>query len=292
MSTVALLQRLRAQAGASALPIRCPPPVAAETVVPSAEAELLVARLRAAIARRSYHQAMSRLPDPVTDVVPDLDLGTPIAPGVRLLEVDYEDLQPVNVDLPWLKLEGMARADLAAFDIETTGLNAGVGVRAFLVGVADWCGDRLRVRQLLLESPAGESTQLATLAEWLSSKRVLMSYNGKSFDVPMMNSRYPLFGQPAPFAELAHLDFLPVVRRQLREQLTNCKLGTVEREWLGIVRHHDLPSSEVPSAWHEWLRSGREGKLKRAIAHHRQDLITLWRLLDRLGALPGSDAGK
>ncbi|MBK8285346.1 MAG: ribonuclease H-like domain-containing protein [Ahniella sp.] len=74
-----------------------------------------------------------------------------------------------------------------------------------------------------------------------------------------------------------------MVRRQLREQLTNCKLGTVEREWLGIIRHHDLPSSEVPSAWHEWLRSGREGKLKRAIAHHRQDLITLWRLLDRLG---------
>lgn len=287
MSAVEALLRLRAQAGARAL--GAPVPRIAEPTYEAPansdaarEAEALVERLRAALARRAYHRDMQQLPGLQTPAVPDFDLGERIAPGLRLLKIDYPDPQATSIDLPWLDLAGIARADLAAFDIETTGMNAGVGVRAFLVGIADWCDDRLRVRQLLLESPAGESHQLALLSEWLLSKRVLLSYNGKSFDVPMMNARYPLFEQITPFTELAHLDLLTVVRRQLKDQLSNCKLGTVEREWLGVIRQHDLPSAEVPGAWRDWIRLGREDRLKRAIAHHRQDVVSLWQILNRL----------
>lgn len=278
MSSVALLQQLRRQAGAR----EAPPEVSrVDLPPPSDEALALVARLRAALARRAYHQAMTHVL-PAPDPVPDIDLGVSVAPGLRLLEVSHESIQPASIDLPWLSRAHVARADLAAFDIETTGMNAGTGVRAFLVGIADWCDDRLRVRQLLLESPAGEPAQLALLAEWLSGKQVLVSYNGKSFDVPMMNSRYPLFGLRAPFGHLDHLDLLSVTRRQLRGMLPNCRLGTVERDWLGIVREHDLPSAEVPGAWHRWLRTGRDDLLKRAVVHHRQDLVSLWVLLERL----------
>lgn len=289
MTAIAMLHQLRRQAGAAGLPISVGRPSAADSAIalpePSAEAQALVAQLRAALARRAYHQAMQRTPAPQDPEVPDIDLGERIAPGVRLLAVEHDDVQSASIDLPWLDRMAVARSDLAAFDIETTGMNAGVGVRAFLVGIADWCGDRLRVRQLLLESPTGEAAQLDVLADWIGCKSVLLSYNGKSFDVPMMNGRYPLFGKITPFDRIDHLDLLPVVRRTLRDQLTNCKLGTVEREWLGIVRQHDLPSSEVPASWHRWLRTGKDDRLKRAIAHHRQDLVTLWRLLDRLTVL-------
>lgn len=291
-SALARLRLLRTEAGASPIGVMAAPtPVSAPHHAESAsshrseaarEAEALVARLRAALARRTYHQQMQQIPDLQRTEVPDFDLGERIAPGLRFLQWEYPDPQACSLDLPWLDLSQVARADLAAFDIETTGMNAGVGVRAFLVGIADWCDDRLRVRQLLLESPAGEPHQLALLREWLLSKRVLLSYNGKSFDVPMMNARYPLFQQPTPFPELAHLDLLTLVRRQLKDQLSNCKLGTVEREWLGLIRQHDLPSAEVPGAWRDWVRFGREDRLKRAIAHHRQDLLSLWQILDRL----------
>ncbi|AVP99628.1 exonuclease [Ahniella affigens] len=290
MSAVDVLLRLRAQAGARTLGTPVPRAREPDYVAPThgdaaREAEALVERLRAALARRAYHRDMEQLPGMQSTAVPDFDLGERIAPGLRLLQIDYPDPQATSIDLPWLEQTGVARADLAAFDIETTGMNAGVGVRAFLVGIADWCDDRLRVRQLLLESPAGEPHQLALLREWLLSKRVLLSYNGKSFDVPMMNGRYPLFGQAAPFADLAHLDLLTIVRRQLKDRLSNCKLGTVEREWLGLIRQHDLPSAEVPGAWRDWIRLGRDDRLKRAIAHHRQDVISLWQILNRLLAV-------
>lgn len=85
-----------------------------------------------------------------------------------------------------------------------------------------------------------------------------------------------------PFDELRHVDLLHPVRRAYRGHWENCRLQTIERELLGIVREDDLPGSEAPAAWLSFLRGGSSRNLARVAEHNRQDLITLASLLERL----------
>lgn len=177
---------------------------------------------------------------------------------------------------------------LLFFDTETTGLAGGTGTRAFMIGAADWRidsrhGDGLRVRQLLMTTMAAETAMLDAFTGWLQEKdTVLSSYNGRCYDSPLLKTRYRLARKDDPITPLDHVDLLFPTRRRYRGTWENCRLATIERELLRIVREDDLPGSEAPAAWLNYLRGGSARNLRRVTAHNHQDVVTLALLMVRL----------
>jgi uncharacterized protein YprB with RNaseH-like and TPR domain len=111
---------------------------------------------------------------------------------------------------------------------------------------------------------------------------VLSSYNGRCYDAPLLAARYRLSRLPDPLRGLRHLDLLFPVRRRFRGVWENCRLATAERRWLGILREDDLPGSEAPRAWLDYIRGGEARDLRRVLVHNDQDLRTLGALLLKL----------
>lgn len=210
--------------------------------------------------------------------------GVEIAQGLRLVERIYPWAEmPEQVNAQFAGFGRVAREDLLSFDTETTGLSGGTGTRAFMIGASDWSDRGLRVRQLLITTMAGEAAMLEAFSGWINPATVLVSYNGKSYDSPLLATRYRLGRLHNPLAGLRHLDLLYPVRRRFRGVWENCRLSTVEREWLGILREDDLPGSEAPCAWLDYLRGLSGHNLRRVLEHNDQDLRSLTTLLLRLG---------
>jgi uncharacterized protein YprB with RNaseH-like and TPR domain len=168
---------------------------------------------------------------------------------------------------------------LCFFDTETTGLAGGAGTRAFMVGLARFERDGLAITQYTTATMAAEAAMLEALLADLADAPILVSYNGRSYDRPLLSTRLKLARLPDPLAALPHLDLLHPTRRRWRGVLPNCRLSTVERQWLGIVREHDLPGSEAPAAWLSYLRGGSAALLRRVGEHNAQDLASLAALL-------------
>jgi len=224
--------------------------------------------------------------------------GIEVAPQVLLIENKY--LAPLahdaRIELKRVRSQAQQRRALRcdpggescvtgsrmlAIDTETTGLAGGTGTRAFMIGVAelDSAGARLRVRQLLTTTLAGEHSMLLIFLSWLRDDHVLLSYNGRSYDRPLLSTRLRLARLPDPLPAMAHMDLLHVTRRAYRGIWPNCRLATAERELLGVVRDDDLPGSEAPAAWLAYLRGGSSVALRRVLTHNDQDLRSLMGLL-------------
>ena len=209
--------------------------------------------------------------------------GEEIAPGLRLVErVQRCQPMPVWLDGSFDRKEPLSARDLLFFDTETTGLAGGTGTRAFMIGAADWVEGGLRVRQLYLTAMAGENAMLDVFATWLRADTTLVSYNGKCYDAPLLATRYRLARRPNPLAGLQQVDLLFPSRRRWRGVWENCRLATIEREVLRVVREDDLPGAEAPAAWLEYLRGGSADKLRRVAAHNHQDVVSLSRLVSVL----------
>ena len=214
----------------------------------------------------------------------DRDLpGIEIAPGVRYIEKCYPcDDIPEQLNASFANFGKIPRHRFLHFDTETTGLSGGTGTRAFMIGAADWPEQYLRIRQLYLSTMAGETAMLKHFSGWLQADTVLVSYNGRCYDSPLLANRYRLARMANALAGIRHLDLLFPVRRRFRGVWENCRLATVERQWLGVLREDDLPGSEAPAAWRSYLRGGSAANLRRVIAHNDQDLRSLGALLLRL----------
>jgi uncharacterized protein YprB with RNaseH-like and TPR domain len=132
---------------------------------------------------------------------------------------------------------------------------------------------------LLCTQLRAERAMLETFAGWLDPDRVLSSYNGRCYDAPLLAARYRLARLPDPLRGLRHLDLLFPTRRRFRGVWENCRLATAERQWLGILREDDLPGSEAPRAWLDYVRGGDARDLRRVLVHNDQDLRTLGALL-------------
>ena len=214
--------------------------------------------------------------------------GIEISPGMRLVERRYARAEaPTGCDLRFVgpAFEGTApvtASRLLHFDTETTGLAGGTGTRAFMIGAADWQGDALRVRQLFITTMGAEAAMLECFAGWLHPDTTLVSYNGRCYDAPLLATRYRLARMRNPLDGLAHADLLFATRRRFRGVWENCRLATIERRWLGVEREDDLPGSEAPRAWLDYLRGGDARDLRRVVAHNDQDLRSLGELLLRL----------
>ncbi len=160
-------------------------------------------------------------------------------------------------------------------DTETTGLAGGSGTLAFLVGVARFRDGHLHLRQYLMTRFGAEEAMLRRLCADLRGDETLISYNGKSYDLPLLATRLRLHGLDSPFADRPHLDLLHEVRRRHRGQWGNCRLATAERELLGFERKDDLPGSQAPKAWLDYVRGGLWEKLEGVMRHNRLDLVSL-----------------
>ncbi len=254
---------------------------------------LLGARGRASGVHAEVTAPLAPLPTPLPRRARVVDRSLPgieIADGLHLIEAFLPQPVPsAALSLAFAKRpeEGVAATDLLFFDTETTGLAGGTGTRAFMIGVADWIhdaerGQGLRVRQLLIATMAAETAMLRTFAGWLQPRTVLSSYNGRSYDAPLLKTRFRLARHPEPLSALDHVDLLHPTRRRYRGRWENCRLATIERQLLGIVREDDLPGSEAPAAWLGFLRGGDSRNLHRVAAHNHQDVVTLALLFQQL----------
>ncbi len=216
--------------------------------------------------------------------VPDRRLpGVELTPGLRLLEQRFpEHRSPVRINAAFARFGSFERSALLHFDTETTGLSGGTGTRAFMIGAADWCGEQLRLRQLFLTTMAAEPAMLQIFSQWLSEKSVLVSYNGRSFDAPLLKARYRMARLSEPITPLRHLDLLFPTRRRYRGRWENCRLATIERQVLHVMRDDDLPGSEAPRAWRDYLSGHSARDFRRVIEHNAQDLLSLSGLLTHL----------
>jgi len=167
------------------------------------------------------------------------------------------------------------------FDLETTGLNGGAGTHVFLVGCATFDVDgSLCVRQFVLTNPAGEKPMLAGVRSALSPARALVSFNGKSFDAPLLETRYLFHRLAWDRARVPHLDVLHAARRFWG--LDDCSLVSLERHVVGARRVGDVPGIEIPGRYFQFLRTGDARPLQAVLEHNRLDLLTLAALASRL----------
>lgn len=171
---------------------------------------------------------------------------------------------------------------LLFLDTETTGLAGGAGTLPFLIGLAFFEGGALVVEQLHLAAPGQERPLLERLRERLAQASALVTFNGKSFDWPLVKARLVLNRLPAP-AALPHLDLLHCARRVFRFELDSVRLGTLERHALGVARQGDIDGAEIPQAWFDFLRTGRLATLARVLDHNAQDVASMATLAELLG---------
>jgi uncharacterized protein len=185
--------------------------------------------------------------------------------------------------------------DLMFLDLETTGLFGGAGTQAFLVGCAAIDGQSIRVRQFLMPGFEHERAVLAELQAWAGHHGALCTYNGRTFDVPLIETRFMFHRVGCPLDGVPHLDMLHAARRLWRQRpLTmgapdpddsSCSLAVLEKHIAGLHRIGDVPGYEIPSRFFRFVRDGDARPLEAVLEHNRLDLISLAVVLARAIAL-------
>jgi uncharacterized protein len=199
---------------------------------------------------------------------------TPCAPSAVALRLLAPDAPECVADpRQWLFL-----------DTETTGLAGGSGTYAFLVGLAWWAGGGLEVEQLFLREYSEERSLLAALAGRLKEHPVLVTFNGKSFDWPLLVTRYRMTRTTPPPIQ-AHLDFLHPARSIWRLHLGSVRLAELERHVLGWNRGPDLRSELIPQLYFDFVRGGSSEPLIPIFHHNQMDLRGLAGLSGRILSL-------
>jgi uncharacterized protein YprB with RNaseH-like and TPR domain len=163
----------------------------------------------------------------------------------------------------------------AFLDTETTGLAGGTGTCAFLVGVGRITPEGFRVRQFFMRDYVEEPSLLDALARFLAPFRVLITYNGRAFDQPLLETRYRLNRARPPFARFEHLDLLYGARRLWKLRFQSCRLVELEQQVLGFERQGDVPGALIPALYFDYLHSGDGSRLLPVFEHNALDILTL-----------------
>ena len=217
--------------------------------------------------------------------------------GILRLGACLDDLEGGEAALPLLTGgtgPGPGSTDSRALlfvDIETTGLAGGAGTYAFLVGCARFDGSALVVEQFFMVGHALECALLSVLRAPIESSGTLVSYNGKTFDVPVLETRFLFHRQAPPFAGRPHIDMLHTARRLWRgtrsvvpapgTQTGSCALAAMEQALFGLRRYGDVPGFEIPARFFAFLRSSDARPLQPVFEHNRLDLVSLAALTAR-----------
>jgi uncharacterized protein YprB with RNaseH-like and TPR domain len=206
---------------------------------------------------------------------------------------------PPAQDAPPLPLEPASqRAPVVFLDLETTGLSGGAGTVAFLVGFGWFEAGAFRTRQFLLPGFGGERALLEAAAEVIAGAGGLVTYNGKTFDLPVMETRW-LFQRMSPSWDgVPHVDLLHLARRLWGRREdgaasgldTGCRLVALEHALLGVVRVGDVSGWEIPTRYFDYIRDGDAARLAPILHHNRLDLVSLGCLTARAARLLGEGA--
>jgi len=178
--------------------------------------------------------------------------------------------------------ERVAAARLRFFDLETTGLSGGTGTVAFLAAIGRLVDGELALTQVFLEDYPGEPNFLSAVLTFLEGGAIV-SYNGRSFDMPLLRTRCIMNGIAPPEPEL-HIDALFASRRLWRRVHGGASLGLLERGVLGSERSEDLPAATIPEAWLSFAREGDSPLMRLVLSHNADDVFGLARLLAKAQA--------
>ncbi len=211
------------------------------------------------------------------------------APPPSLME--YRSQTDAEASLLRLSAAGVRRMDFPGpfnpetalfLDTETTGLSGGAGTVAFLVGLGRVEKGRFTVYQYLMPNYGAEPLLLEKTAALIRQAETLVTFNGKSFDVPLLRSRFVMCRMEDPTEGLPHLDLIHPARRAWKLRLKDCSLSHIEEALLNIRRENDIPGAEVPERYFSFLKTGDMALLEDVVTHNRQDIVSLGALLARL----------
>jgi len=192
--------------------------------------------------------------------------------GICDLEDLPEDLlQPISND----EVPRAVPAKWCFLDTETTGLAGGAGTYAFLIGAGRITPEGFRVRQFFMREFGEEASLLAALSDHLKQFDVLITYNGRTYDQPLLETRYRMMRARPPFSSLGHLDLLHGARRLWKLRFDSCRLVDLENQILGVEREGDLPGELIPYVYFEYLRTREIGRLLPIFHHNQVDILTL-----------------
>ncbi|NLW21499.1 MAG: ribonuclease H-like domain-containing protein [Clostridiales bacterium] len=217
-------------------------------------------------------------------VKPDLLVETTLVPLEHPLP-EALDAQTLNSLSAGRLRQPLAPERLLFLDTETTGLSRGAGTLAFLIGYGQFVGHQLRITQVLMRDYPQEPQLLEDLMNRVAASHLLLTYNGSSFDLPLLTSRLTMNRQRLGLDGQPHLDLLHAARRVYKLRLGRCPLTRLEEAVFGFSRENDLPGAQVPERYFSYLKTQDEGLLRDVLDHNRQDILTLALLFLRLATL-------
>jgi uncharacterized protein YprB with RNaseH-like and TPR domain len=200
------------------------------------------------------------------------------SPIARALQVSTERLAQLALDPA---LEGVDLQSALFLDTETTGLAGGTGTVPFLIGIAWFEDESMRIQQLFLPDLGREAPMLHWVRERIRQSSCVVSFNGKTFDWPLLRNRFVLNRVRAP-ALPPHLDLLHCARRVLRPRLRSVRLVELERRVLGMYREDDISGALIPQLYFDYLDGGDVSPMAKVIEHNANDLIALAALVGEL----------
>lgn len=167
-------------------------------------------------------------------------------------------------------------SNVVFLDTETSGLAGGSGVFAFMIGLGFFGENGFKVTQVFMRNPVEEPAFLAALDEFLEPFQTLISFNGKSFDIPLLNTRYILNQRKSPLEAKPHLDLLQLARKIWKDRLVNRSLGELEKEILALTRQEeDVPGYLIPQLYFDYLKTGNATPLKSIFYHNTIDIVSM-----------------
>jgi uncharacterized protein YprB with RNaseH-like and TPR domain len=197
-------------------------------------------------------------------------------------------------------LDRVGLNDLIFLDTETTGLGGGAGTIAFLVGLGIFSESGFELRQYFLRDPGEEKSMLLALEQDLVNREAFVTFNGRVFDVPLLEMRYNIGARKRwSLSQWPHFDLLYPARRLWRRTLPNCRLGTIELEVLNVQRtDEDVPGELIPGMYLDYLRSGDATEMRKVVYHNAIDILSLVGLTTEIlqrhhdGEMPTLDPGE
>lgn len=178
--------------------------------------------------------------------------------------------------------ESISLADIVFFDTETTGLSTGTSTTAFLIGTGYFQNDKFISKQFLMNDYHQESDMLQSLNNILANHKAVVSYNGKSYDTHIVNSRSILNRIPRLLDDKIQLDLLHSTRRLYKRRLPSCSMHSIEENILNLKRIDDIPGSEIPEVFFNYIKYKDNTMLSKVVEHNLQDIITMVAIASKL----------
>lgn len=167
-------------------------------------------------------------------------------------------------------------SEIAFMDTETSGLSGGTGTYAFMIGLGRYLGDAFKLSIFFMQDPSEEPAMLEAVADYLAPCKAFVSFNGKSFDAPLLRTRYMLNDIPLPFGDFAHIDLLHIARRLWRDRLPSRALKYLEEKIMFVPRtSEEVPGFEIPWLYFDYLRTGDILPLKGVFYHNSMDVVSM-----------------